>query len=251
MSEEISNKTSVTDKPEKVTEKEKLPKRKVHTSKSMKAEWTFKEKQKFATGLNKGPPFRKEDGNVNWGVLKRFIGPTKTVKQVKEFAKRFNALEHGVIYTEFTTKAAVDVWRELAENATDPGDDIANACIPQVLTVAALEPTDATPSVCETPPNYNNIYSYLSAVTRGSDVPDLPAGDAVVILDLLEDLIRNLSKSQPLVQREFMHDRYLELRYLLEDKAENNLTEVCNGSTNPYAIPFEVLEFKNEDIDNT
>ena len=78
--------------------------------------WTFF----YDLGLNKGPPFRKTDGNVNWRLLKRFV-VTKSLKQIKAFAKKFNALENGKAYPEFSTKAAVDVWRQLADKVSIPG----------------------------------------------------------------------------------------------------------------------------------
>ena len=69
--------------------------------------------------MKQGRPFRKKNGNVNWNHLAAFIG-TKTESQVKFFAKQFNLLEHGNIYPEFRSKAAVDVWREVAAKVTKP-----------------------------------------------------------------------------------------------------------------------------------
>ena len=124
--------------------------------------------------------------------------------------------------------------------------------MPQVLTVAALEPTLS--GSCANPPNYNNIYNYLSAVTRGTEVPQLAADDAVVILELLEDLVGALSKSETLIQREFMHMRYAQLRgYLHCDPINNEQSSSSRqffSSTNPFAIPFDILEFKGEMFEN-
>lgn len=230
------------------------PSKRVRNAKKQKvstAKWTIEEKQKFVTGLSRGPPFRKENGNIDWRVLQRFIR-TRTLRQVKEFAREFNALENGQVYPEFSQRAAVDVWKELAQKSIVPGDNIANVCVPQVLTVAALEPTITVPS--DDQPDHNNIYSYLSAVTRGTDVPDLPANDAAVILDLLQDLIKTLSKSETLIQREHMHNRYAEMRYLMEPNCDeistSNRNQPCGSSTNPFAIPFGVLEFKSETYKN-
>ena len=64
--------------------------------------------------LCKGPPYRHENGSINWMQLKRFIG-SKTLQEVKTFAKKFHAMEHGAPYPEFSTKAAIDVWRQLAD----------------------------------------------------------------------------------------------------------------------------------------
>ena len=125
------------------------------------------------------------------------------------------------------------------------GDTIANACIPQVLTVAALEPVQNI-DTCNNQPSYSNIYNYLSSVTRGTEVPDLPVDDAVVLLELLEDLIIWLSKSQTLIQREFMHARYAELRKNLHQSDDEDTKKQYYTSTNPFAIPFDILEFKGE-----
>ena len=62
-----------------------------------------------------GPPVRKPDGNVDWLQLKNIVG-TKTLKEVKEFANYFNAVEQGTLYPEFQVKAAIDVWRYLASS---------------------------------------------------------------------------------------------------------------------------------------
>ena len=77
----------------------------------------------FYTGLGNVESIRKADGNINWSALSRSIG-TKSVKEVKDFAMNFNALESGTTYEEFGSKAAVDVWRQLAGNLTWPGNFI-------------------------------------------------------------------------------------------------------------------------------
>jgi len=207
--------------------------------------WTLKEKQKFVLGLTKCGSFKKRtDGTVNWQVLTKYIG-TKSTKEVKEFAKYYNALENGKIYEEFSSKAAVDVWRCLAGNLVMPGDNIANICIPQVLTVAALEPVEKSENI--NLPNFCNIYNYLSSVTRGTEAPELHANDASVVLELLEDLIKWLSKSHTLVQREFMHIQYANLCNNLSRTVYENRTQF-NTSTNPFAIPFDILEFKTGEL---
>jgi len=70
--------------------------------------------------LCKGPPYRHENGSINWMQLKRYIG-SKTMREVKIFAKKFHAMEHGITYPEFSTKAAIDVWRQLAEKTKAEG----------------------------------------------------------------------------------------------------------------------------------
>lgn len=207
--------------------------------------WTLEEKQIFARGLSS---LRKPDGTINWSILTKSIG-TKSMKEVKEFARSFNALHNGSTYEEFSTKAAVDVWRQLAGKLTMPGDDIDSVCIPQVLTVAALEPVKQNKTYGSKQPNYGNIYNYLSAVTRDADLPpELPVEDAIVMLDLLEDLIKWLSSSDTLVQREFMHQRYAELRQYLNISDDETTAHdgQFNTSTNPFSIPFDILEFKGE-----
>lgn len=74
----------------------------------------------FQKALCKGPPYRHENGKINWIQLKRFIG-SRSLKDVKNFAKKFHSMEHGNIYEEFTSKAAIDVWRQLAEKTTRKG----------------------------------------------------------------------------------------------------------------------------------
>ena len=110
-----------------------------------------------------------------------------------------------------------------------------------MLTVAAFEPI--SPSSCSDPPNYRNIYNYLSAATRGTPLPDVSPNDAAVILELLEDVVRTLSCSETLIQRDFMHQRYCELRSIMIDD-HPEISEIKTNSTNPFAIPFEILEFK-------
>jgi len=218
-------------------------KKKTHSVVSEK-KWTLSEKQRFINGLGRSN-LRKKDGNVNWKSLALFIG-TRSTTEVKNFAKYFNSIESGNIYPEFHTKAAVDVWKDLAESSTIPGDNTANESVPQVFTVAALEPVPATS--CAQPPNYGNIYTYLSSVLRGDvTTPQLPADDAIIVLDLLEDLISTLSNSETLLQRDFMHQRYAELRSNLissTNEGATALTAVKYGSTNPFGIPINVLEFK-------
>lgn len=212
--------------------------------------WTLQDKQKFVYGLsNKCGTFKKKtDGTVNWQVLTKYIG-TKSLKEVQTFARYYNSLESGKIHEEFENKAAIDVWRNLADNLVMPGDNIANICIPQVLTVAALEPVENNDNNINQP-NFCNIYNYLSSITRGTEAPELPANDAAVLLDLLEDLIKWLSESHSLVQREYMHNQFVKLR---EQQSEtitmDGHNEVqFNTSTNPFAIPFDILEFKGAEL---
>ena len=64
--------------------------------------------------------FKKADGTPNWQALSKSIG--KSVREVKDFVDYYNALENGKSYDEFVSKAAIDVWRQLAENLTMPGN---------------------------------------------------------------------------------------------------------------------------------
>ena len=100
-----------------------------------------------------------------------------------------------------------------------------------MLTVAALEPinnkettSEPSTSVERTKADYRNIYNYLSAITRGSEPPELNITEAAILLDIIENLIRTLSKSQTLIQREFLHSEYKELRRFLNttDKDSNS-----------------------------
>ena len=74
----------------------------------------------FFSALCKGPPYRHENGKINWIQLKRLIG-SRSLQEVKNFAKNFHALEHGDAYEEFASKAAIDVWKQLAEKTTAKG----------------------------------------------------------------------------------------------------------------------------------
>jgi len=216
-------------------------------------QWTYDEKQKFVSALCKGPPYRHENGSINWMQLKRFIG-TKTLQEVKHFAKTFHAMEHGIAYEEFSTRAAIDVWRQLAEKSKGEGDNMADVCIPQALTVAALEPINASPmgegsstsAASSSAPSYRNIYTYLSAITRGAEGPVLNSSESAIVLSMLEDLILTLSKSQTLIQREFLHSSYPELRSILQTQEgqEANSRNVNFNSINPFGVPFDILDFQ-------
>lgn len=147
------------------------------------------------------------------------------------------------------------------------------------MTVAALEPTNSEKtnqssvkpqqqkdlqvdttsfSPAETSavdlPNYSQIYNYLSAITSGREIPDLKIADAAIVLDLLEDLVLTLSKSESLVQREFMHEKYKELREYMDAEPLSSSSEEQTlqrenlkrySSANPFGISFEVLDFKS------
>ena len=129
-------------------------------------------------------------------------------------------------------------------------DTIALESLPQVFTVAALEPSSGN-TECSNKPNYTNIYNYLSSVMRGATtIPQLAANDAAIVLELLEDLIHTLSRSETLIQRQFMHERYGKIRNYLTNNNETN-QNIINGSTNPFGIPFDVLDFKVANADET
>lgn len=135
-------------------------------------------------------------------------------------------------------------------------DTIALESLPQVFTVAALEPSSGN-TECSNEPNYTNIYNYLSSVMRGvTTIPQLAANDAAIVLELLEDLIHTLSRSETLIQRQFMHERYGKIRNYLTNNNETNQNNKANqniisGSTNPFGIPFDVLDFKVANADET
>lgn len=132
-------------------------------------------------------------------------------------------------------------------------DTIAIESLPQVFTVAALEPSSGN-TECSNEPNYANVYNYLSSVMRGTtSIPQLAANDAAIVLELLEDLIHTLSRSETLIQRQFMHERYGEIRKYLTNNNEASKANqnIINGSTNPFGIPFDVLDFKLGNADET
>lgn len=89
---------------------------------------------------------------------------------------------------------------------------------------------------------------------RGTtSIPQLAANDAAIVLELLEDLIHTLSRSETLIQRQFMHERYGEIRKYLTNNNEASKANqnIINGSTNPFGIPFDVLDFKLGNADET
>ena len=130
-------------------------------------------------------------------------------------------------------------------------DKIADICIPQVFTVTALEPIniksdeEASSAADGSVPSYKNIYNYLSSISRGTDVAQLNIAEASIVLSLLEDLILTLSKSQTLIQREYLHSSYKELRKYLDLPGVENLEkEEIFSSMNPFGIPSEILNFQ-------
>lgn len=72
------------------------------------------------TALCKGPPYKSKNGKISWANLQKFIG-TKSLREVKQFAKALHAVENGTRYPEFLKKAAIDVWRDIADKTTQPG----------------------------------------------------------------------------------------------------------------------------------
>lgn len=124
-------------------------------------------------------------------------------------------------------------------------DKIADVCIPQVFTVAALEPINETTTkttVEGNAPSYKNIYNYLSSITKGCDVGPLNNAEASIVLSLLEDLILTLSKSQTLIQKEYLHSNYNELRkYFLPNGKK---PEHVFPSINPFGIPSDLINFQ-------
>ena len=119
-------------------------------------------------------------------------------------------------------------------------------CIPQVFTVAALEPINekSTTVVEGEAPSYKNIYNYLSSITKGCEVVQLNNAEASIVLSLLEDLILTLSKSQTLLQKEHLHSNYVELRKYFELSSNGKKPEHVFPSINPFGIPSDLINFQ-------
>ena len=120
-------------------------------------------------------------------------------------------------------------------------------CIPQVFTVAALEPiNEKSMTVVEgEAPSYKNIYNYLSSITKGCEVVQLNNAEASIVLSLLEDLILTLSKSQTLLQKEHLHSNYVELRKYFELSSNGKKPEHVFPSINPFGIPSDLINFQS------
>ena len=83
----------------------------------------------------------------------------------------------------------------------------------------------------------------MSAITRGAEGPALNPSESAIVLSMLEDLILTLSKSQTLIQREFLHSSYTELRTILHT-SENEGVTINGNSINPFSVPFDILDFQ-------
>ena len=82
----------------------------------------------------------------------------------------------------------------------------------------------------------------MSSITKGCDVGPLNNAEASIVLSLLEDLILTLSKSQTLIQKEYLHSNYKELRKYLD--VPTNEKKGVFPSINPFDIPSDLINFQ-------
>ena len=196
------------------------------------------------------------------GLVRKYVG-NKSLSEVTAYMKHLALLESGTVYKEFREKpAALDVWLELMEKTTRQDEQNAEQCIPQIMTVAALEPRNAVESGGQLCPNYSNVYNYLAMLLKGEEPVDLPPLDAKVVLHLLDTLAERFCNSLVMLQKEFLHDAYGYLTSKGDGKKssciENNqesiqpqLGPTDNNtnklpSLNPLNVPATLLEFRKK-----
>ena len=159
--------------------------------------WTFDERCRLAEALADEKLKKFPD------LIKKHIA-SKSGNDVMNYVNYLKLLESGTVYTEFKEQpAALDVWLGLMEKTTRQGDKIAEQCIPQIMTVAALEPRGSShENSGQVSPNYSNVYNYLALLLKGDELVDLPPVDAQVALHLLDGLTDKFCKSYTMLQKE-------------------------------------------------
>ena len=217
--------------------------------------WTFDDRCRLVEAIN-DEKFRKFPG-----LIRKYIG-SKSVGEVTTYMKYLKLLESGTVYREFREQsAALDAWLELMEKTTQD-DKKAEQCIPQIMTVAALEPRNMTGDNTKPCPNYLNVYNYLAMILKGEEPGDLPPIDAQVLLCLLDDLTEKFRNSLALLQKEFLHEAYGVLNSTIntaglssnanngEDSpaqvVQTNETVKKFPSLNPLNVPAMLLEFRKK-----
>lgn len=193
-------------------------------------------------------------------LVRKYVGK-KPIKEVINYMNHL--LDQSKIDPEFEGKAALDVWVKLMEKVTMQGDTTAALCIPQLMTVAAFEPTNTDGGSENLSPNYSNVYNYLALMLKGNEPVDIPPADAQVVLQLLDDLTNKLSDSHTMLQKEFLNEAFGALskknagtdneRTIPNDALQNaaqtdNLKQSLKSlpSLNPLNVPLGILEFKKK-----
>ena len=189
-------------------------------------------------------------------IVRKYVG-NKSHSEVTTYMKHLALQESGTVYKEFREKpAALDVWLELMEKTTRRDEQNAEQCIPQIMTVAALEPRNVAENGGQLCPNYSNVYTYLAMLLKGEEPVDLPPLDAKVVLHLLDTLAEKFCNSLVMLQKEFLHDAYgfLNSKGDRENNEEPNqpqielTTNTTNKfpSLNPLNVPATLLEFRKK-----
>ena len=187
---------------------------------------------------------------------------SKSVGEVTTYMKYLKLLESGAVFREFREQsAALDAWLELMKKTTQD-DKKAEQCIPQIMTVAALEPRNMTENNSQPCPNYLNVYNYLAMLLKGEEPRDLPPLDAQILLCLLDDLTEKFRNSLVLLQKEFLHEAYGALNSTVNRAGvPSNINNENNSpvqmvqpnetvkkfpSLNPLNVPAMLLEFRKK-----
>lgn len=217
--------------------------------------WTFTDRCRLVEAMS--------DTKINkFPVLVRKYVGTKNKSDVVNYMNFL--LDPGKVYPEFEHNAVPDVWLTLMEKTQRKDDTNAEQCIPQIVTVAALEKTDDIADNQNSSPNYANVYNYLAMLLKGNEPADLPPIDAKVVLYLLDDLMGKFSNSHSLLQKEFLDEAFGVLNEntsSVKNMAASNGVEVQEHvqstlnakemprmfpSLNPLNVPSALLEFKKK-----
>ena len=180
--------------------------------------WSFEERAKLVEAIY------FDSGRNDYRIMTKMIqSADKRQNDVANYVRYLRKLETGVPFKEFLDKTPIDAWLELSERLPGQDDKSAEVCIPQTMTVAALEPglSQTDPTSGGDGPCFANVYNFLAAVLKGNDPPELPPVDSKVVLELLEGLINKLANSHTLLQKEYMHEAFESLCEQTEQIEDN------------------------------
>lgn len=158
------------------------------------------EKRNLIAGLKKYMPDDLDE-------LQKCV-PRRTKAELEEYLERQKF--YIKLYHSNRAKAPIEQWSMLAGDlmATENNDYTQN--LARVLSIAANFEDHPTPD--DTTPDYSAIYSCLSAILQGSELPELGPLECAVILDLLHSLVDTLRRHDTHDQRQIMIWKYMLLR---------------------------------------
>ncbi|KXJ26188.1 uncharacterized protein LOC110242027 [Exaiptasia diaphana] len=190
--------------PPKKTKKRHVP------DMHVEAEWSLDEQKKLLEAL------QTDKGRRWWGRLAANVG-TKNVDQVKHYMEILRAQTTGTqpIHLEEVDNP-LQAWILACERLINCQDDVDAKCIPQVMTIAAVEPSSLQGPA--TGPNYNRIYTFLSGVLRGQPAVALSPVDAKVVLELLHSLEIKVSSVNSSEQVNFLRTKFKNITTDLEQE---------------------------------